>query len=316
MVRIDDRLRIQYENYLIRHRTFEKIDSAIFINFGNRYKLIDNEVPLHTNVDKELKKRCFETDLVYVTEDRKAVLCIEETRDPSNKKHQLLAYGNISSETLRLITSADLNPYVDVFLICPLEHRGTGLEVYDEIKDEISQLGKKKGISLWHYPPSIKSLKCYGGTFSDYFPEHKSELKSKGIGTFRILKSAPIPFLLQFTVLRALEDEYGVTTEGIEFTKEKLSKWLAPYGIINEGKWREMIKLGKNVGWFENVSLEQFTGTIKYTKVNPVSIAGSKKLTSNFFQAIEEEHDKEQKSLLDFSSDEEDIEDIEEDDDF
>lgn len=313
MVKIDGRLKKRYEDYLIRHRTFEKIDSAIFQKFGNKYQYTNNEVPLHTSIDKKVKKKSFSTDLIYVSDDLKSVLCIEETTDPTNKKEQLIAYGNISPETLQLITGADMNPYVDIFLIFPYTHRETALRVYEEMKDNISHLGRKCGLTLWYYPPSMKEFRCCGGKYSEKFPDHDGLLTSKGIGAFRIMKSAPIPYLLQFTVIRALEDEYGKTTDGIEFTKEKLLKWLKPYGIVKEERWKEMIQLGEYVGWFEKVSIDQYTGIIKHTKLSPSSISRSKKLTANFFEAIEDEKDKKQKSLTDFfdtsDNDDEDISD-------
>ncbi len=315
MVKIDERSKRNYFGYLERHRLIEKIDSAIFENYKNIYKYYGNEVELHTNKDIKLKKDIFEADLVYVSKNKDAVLLIEETSDPTNKKDQLLAYANISPQSLKLLTGTDFIPYVDVFLVSPQNHRSTALEVFNVCKKDISsKLGKKLGLTLWYYPKSQKFFSCAGGKFSKSFPKINVPLLSKGIGAFRILKNSCHPiYLLQFIVLRAIEKYYGEDKNGIEINKEKLGEILRPYGIINEKKWTEAVNIGRHVGWFENVSLEQFAFTIKYTKLSHSSISGSKALTSNFFEAIEQEKDKKQSSLTDFftynSSKEENLDD-------
>jgi len=299
-VKVDSKIKKNCEEYEKRHRIFEFIDCAIYSNFRGKYKYFDNEMPLYTNPDRKTKKKTFATDLVYISNDYKRVLFIEETRNPCNKKDQLKAYALLSSHSLRSITKTDITPEFDVFLVFPEEYRDDALNLYDEIKSEFCELGKRKGISLWFYPPSKRYIKCAGGTFSQNFPAHKDKLSSQKIGTFRILKSAPPAFLLKYVVIKALQSKYGETKNGIEMNKEKLSELLQEDGILDEGKWRAMIKLGRDVGWFENVSLEQFIFTIKYTKISPQSINRSKQLAADFWHAIEEEGDEIQSSLIDF----------------
>ena len=88
MVKIDNRVKNSYFEYLDRHRLLEKIDSAISENFKGKYFYADNEVEFHTNIDRKshIKKDNFATDLVYISENRNAILMIEETLNPSDKK--------------------------------------------------------------------------------------------------------------------------------------------------------------------------------------------------------------------------------------
>jgi len=279
------------------------IDSAIFENLKNSYRYFDNEVEFHTNRDKNVEKDIVEADLAYVSKKKNSVLLIEETINPINKKSQMIAYGNISPQNLRLLTGTDFTPYLDTFLVVPQKHRQTALDLFEDCRDEIKNLGNKIGFSIWYYPESKKHLRCAGGIYSKGFPNINKILNTKSIGTFKILKKSCHPiYLLQFIVLKAIEGHYGLSKEGIEVNEDILMDLLKPYGIINKSKWIEAIKIGRHVGWFENVSLDSFTFTIKHTKLNAASISGSKGLASNFFEAIEEEPDKKQSSLFDFNS--------------
>lgn len=304
MVKIDESIKKKYYDYLSHHRICEIIDSAIFEKFGNKYLLVDTEAPFHTN---HPNKKIVEADLVYVSEDRNSVILIEETSDPTNKKEQLLGYGKITHEALRLLTKSDIPPSLDVFLVFPRNKRTGALSIYTEIEESLPKLGTTRGISLWYYPESKNFLKNAGGKFSNSFPKDILQLNSKKIGTFKILKNSVSPvYLLQYIVIEAFSKYYGATKNGteVEIDKNKLSEILTPYGVTNQTKWRESISIGKHVKWLKNVDINQFNFTIKFSKVSAVSIAGSKKLTSDFFNAIVEEQDLKQSSLHEFIEEE------------
>lgn len=303
MVRLDPSQKNDYDRYLLRHRTLELIDCAIFCNFKNKFEYLDNEVDLFTNPTCPVKSRDFATDLVYLTADKRHVLLVEETRDISSKLEQLKKYADVSSQILRTITKGDVIPNVDVMVVFPQSQREEGLKIYQELKATNPKLGEDRGISLWCYDDNMKRLRCIGGTFSSSFPKDSIELPSRGVGAFKILKKAHPLFIMQFIVLKALESEYGNTEGNIDFDKTKLLKWLGPYGIVNENKWKEALRYGQTAGWLSNYSPEQLTGTINYTKISAKSIGRSKDLVSNFFSAIEEEGDKKQKLISEFGSD-------------
>jgi len=304
VVKIDvNSLERDYQKYIELHRRMEKIDSAIIYSMGNFYFLKDNYVDVHTDgTCKDEISDTFETDLVYVSQSLREILFVEETTDPSNKLKQMNSYQHISSQSLRMITGADTSPALDVMVVFPMKFREEGLTVYQSLVKS-PHLGKKLGLSLWCYSPKMDKLKCVGGCISDSFPYKQQEMPISGIGMLKILKKPHPLFLLKFIVLRAIENQYGeASDEGIEFDKEKLLKWLKPYGIVNESLWRVALQLGSDVKWIEQYSSEQLTGIIKFTKPSPKSISQSKQLMFDFSKAISEEFylgDK-QKRLFDY----------------
>lgn len=313
MTKFSERVKRSHYDYLEKHRRWEIIDSAILENLGDTYKLIDNEREVHTNPGVNVKKKTFGTDLVYASEDCGAILFAEETLDPTRKRDQMLAYGSISTQSLKMTTNADITPDYDVFFVFPKGHGEVALSVLDEVKPEIKRLGKEVGITLWEYPKSREVLRCIGGMFSRFFSQKYprcTELKSKGIGSFRILKTADPVFMLKYMVLAAFESDYGTYDyeSGIEFDRGKLLKWFKPVGIVAEDRWRAAIKIGMDVKWLDRVSLDQLSGVINYSKVSAISIAGSRALMTDFFQIVESETEQKVKDLttwgLTFDNDE------------
>lgn len=299
MTVIDPELKSSYRRYLKRHRKIEFIDCAIFMGLKS-YAYVDNEVDVITNPPPHKK---FTTDLVYMAKDRRAILLIEETEDPSRKKEQLINYARLAAESARSITKTDATPAVDVMLVIPEVKREEALNIYDEVEKEVGSLSKKgRGISIWYYDENFKALKLCGGTLSPLFPLSIRILPSKSIGTFRILKNAPPVYLLQFIIMKALEAEYGISQKGIEISKEKLEKWLCPYGIIKEEKWAIALRIGQDLGYISNFSYHQISGTLNYSKAHPASISKLRALLADPFDIKEEqlEGQRSQKSIFDF----------------
>jgi hypothetical protein len=281
------------------------IDSAITKNLGKRYFYVDNETPLYVNPRCKVGKNPFETDLVYRTENKRALLFAEETLDPGQKKDQLICYGNVSSQSLKMISHTDEVPTYDVFLVFPQEHRSVALGQYKEVEKEVPsrELGRNIGISLWQYSAKRDVLKCVGGKFSNHISNlvtNLTELKAGGFGSFPILKRADEVSLLIHILLCACQSEYGKKDENIEFSKEKLEKWMAPCGLTNPAKWRAALKIGEDVGLISDFSSDQLMGIINYTKPSSGSITILKKYTSNFFEAIREEKKDRSQTKLDF----------------
>jgi len=306
MAKIDQKYKKSHDRYIRRHLKYEFIDCAIFSGLPS-YALADNEVDLFTNSPHEH----FATDLVYITEDRTAILLVEETENPTNKKKQLINYGKLSAESAKSITKTDATPNVDVMLVIPESLRGESLAIYEEVSIELGNLWQKgRGISIWYYDEKFKALKLCGGTLSPTFPKDKKVLHSKKYGTFKILKTAPPIFLIRFIVMKALEAEYGISQSGIEISKEKLTKWLSPYGIVNQEKWVEALRIGQELGIISNFSAQQITGTLNYSKPHPASIGKLKAIVADPFdpEIVEEDIDNNgQKSLSEFyHQDEED----------
>lgn len=300
MVSLDARLKDGYYQYLDLHRRYEMIDSAIIENFGGIYEYFDNEVELMASSHKRIVSPNFSTDLAYLSRDCRGVLFVEETINPTDKFDQLFKYRHVSPTSLRLINKADYVPSVDVFLVFPEAFRDAALGMYERLVEEDGD-SRNREVSLWSYGNDKKALKKVGGDFSDYFPTCPSELKTKRIGTQRIFKKANEIYLLQFIAMKAFEAEYGTNGDNIEFNQEKLLKWLKPYGLVKEQKWREALRIGEKVGWISAFSPEQLTGTINYSKLNASSVVHSKDLMSDFFKAIEQsERDEKQSSLFDF----------------
>jgi hypothetical protein len=300
MVQIDDKFRKAYYDYSELHRRLEMIDSAVITNFNNKYAYYDNEFELISSSHPTISAREFSADLVYLGRDKRGVLFIEETTDPSNKADQLFKYAHVSSASLKAINKADNLPCVDTFLVFPEKERENGLLTYDELANRDCSLGKQRGVSLWCYPDNMKSLKCVGGCFSEYLPDCPPELKFRLIHTLKITKKASTIHLLQFIVMKALEAEYGLSKENIEFNRAKLFAWMEHYGLVNEQRWRDALRMGELVGWISNYSPEQLTGVINYSKKSPQSIINSKVLMADFFEAIKEDIDEKQKRLSDF----------------
>ena len=292
-----------YEKYLALHRRIEMIDSAITNSMGNHYFLKDNCVEIHTDINcKEDIKKAFETDLVYVSESLREVLMVEETTDPTNKLQQMKSYQYVSSQSLKMITGADVTPCLDVMFVFPIKFREEAIEIFDSMEKK-SNMGKGLGISLWCYSDKQDSIKCIGGSISERFPYRSQVMPTTGIGTFKILKNPDRLFLLKFIVLRALENQYGdASEEGIEFDREKLLKWLKPCGLVSEARWRTALQLGSDVGWIEQYSSDQLTGIIKHTKPSPKSINQSKQMMIDFKKATSDGViiDDRQKKLSDF----------------
>ncbi|MCK9592090.1 MAG: hypothetical protein M0Q91_08805 [Methanoregula sp.] len=279
MASIDPNLKISLDRYIRRHRKYEFIDCAVFSGLES-YSYIDNEVDLFTNPPH----KHFATDLVYIANDKTAILLIEETENPSNKKGQLINYAKLSAESAKSITKTDATPNIDVMLVIPESLRGDALKIYDEVNQELGNLGQKwRGISIWYYDQNFKALRLCGGTLSPAFPKDIKVLHSRHYGTFKILKTAPPIFLIEFIVLKALEAEYGKTQSGIEINKEKLTKWLGPYGIINQEKWVAALKIGQDLGIISNFSAQQITGTLNYSKSHPASIGKLRAIVANPF---------------------------------
>ena len=162
MVKIDKNLEkedIDYQNHL---HICELVDSAIIENINDIYELVDTETPFNTNH----KNKPVTPELIYVSKNKNGVLLIEETSDPKNKKEQLLKYAKITHESLQMIAKTDYPPYLDIFLVVPSEKRSEALDLYREIETELpTNIGRKRGISIWYYPKSKKYLKNAGGTF-------------------------------------------------------------------------------------------------------------------------------------------------------
>ena len=299
MAKIDQKFKNSLERYERRHRKYEFIDCSIFSGLQS-YALVDNEVDLFTNPPHEH----FATDLVYVAKDRTAILLVEETENPQNKKKQLINYGKLSAESAKSITKTDATPYIDVMLIIPESLRGDALKIYEDVNTELGNLQQKgRGISIWIYDTNYKSLRLCGGTLSPAFPKDKKVLPSKKYGTFKILKTAPPIFLIRFIVMKALEAEYGSSINGIEINKEKLSNWLGHYGIINQEKWVEALRIGQELGIISNFSSQQITGTLNYSKPHPASISKLKAILADPFNPEFTDDDSEfieQKSLSEF----------------
>ncbi len=306
MTGIDPELKNSYNRYLKRHRKYEFIDCAVFTRLTS-YCYIDNEVDLFTNPPPHKK---FATDLVYMTKDKRAILLIEETEDPSKKKEQLINYARLAAESARSITKTDAVPAIDVMLVIPEAKRSEALKIFEEVEKEVGSLRDKgRGISIWYYDENFKALKLCGGTLSPLFPADIKVLSSKSVGTFRILKTAPPVFLLQFIIIKALEAEYGISQKGIEITKEKLEKWLSPYGIVKQEKWAEALKIGQDLGYISNFSYHQITGTLNYSKAHPASISRLRALLADPFNIKVEEvtaEERQQKSIFDFGDSPED----------
>jgi hypothetical protein len=306
MSRIDDLLE-SYEKYIKKHRRFEFIDCAIFTTLG-QYEYFDNEVGLYTNPPA----RDFATDIVYISRDRRAILFVEETLDPSEKKLQLKKYAHLSSKTALLIMKTNAVPAVDVMLVVPDEKRAAALALYEEVVKEEGGLGRNRGISIWSYGKGEKVLKLRGGTLSPEFPRDVKELPSRGVGAIEILKEPHPLYLLQFIIIKALASEYGLALEGIEISKEKLGRLLTPYGIVREGLWREALRIGQDIGLITNFSSDQLTGTLNYTKPFPSSITKLGPKLAYPFAIVEEEDeiDKGQARLASFDAVFEETEDI------
>lgn len=305
MVKLDKNLEKEHFDYLNHHNICEVIDSAIIENLKKIYGLIDTEIPFHSNY----KNRTVKPELVYLSKDKRGILLIEETSNPLNKKEQLLKYINITYDSLKMLAKTDYPPNLDIFLVVPSDKRSDALELYKEIEPNLSlKIRRSRGLSVWYYPKSKKCIKNAGGTFSEFFPKEKKELPSSGIGTFKILKeSVSRVYLLIQMVMEAFSKEYGNMREGmeVEIDKDKLTDIMKSFGIMNENRWREIIQIGEYVKWFKNVDLNQFNFTIKYSKVNATSIGKSKRLASDFFNAIKEKHDEKQMSLQEFFKEDE-----------
>jgi len=290
----------------------EMIDSAINHSMGKIYFLKDNHVEIHTDPNCIQKiPKTFETDLVYVSQTLREVLFVEETTDPTKKLKQMNCYQHVSSQSLKMITGADVYPHLDIMIVFPCRYRQEALANYDAL-DKQSNLGKKIGISLWCYNTNKGSLKCIGGSFSEQFPCKSQEIPITGIGMLKILKNPHPLYLLKFIIMRALEHHYGeMTDEGIEFNKEKLTFWLKPYGIVKEELWRAALQIGSDVEWIEQYSPDQLTGIIKFTKPSAKSISRSKYLMYDFEKATADEYgmDKKQKTLFEYCEDNNNLED-------
>lgn len=258
MVKLDKNLEKEHYDYLDHHNICEVIDSAIIENFKKIYSLIDTEIPFHSNY----KNKTVKPELVYLSNDKRGVLLIEETSDPKNKKEQLLKYGNITYDSLKMLAKTDYPPHLDIFLVVPSDKRSAALELYKEIESDLpSNIGRNRGISIWYYPKSKKYIRNAGGKFSEFFPKGKNELPSSGIGTFKILKeSVSRVYLLIQMVMEAFSEDYGKMKEGleVEIDKEKLTNIMKSLGVMNENKWRDIIRIGEHVKWFKNVDLNQF----------------------------------------------------------
>ena len=303
---LHERYKLMFENYQERFSRMENIDSAISFNFNDKYKYLTNELEFHTYSDKKLTVKA---DLVYISRKKDSILLIEETLDPSsfNKEKQLVGYSNITKEMRRSITHSDLTPNLDVFLVFPADFRKAGLEIYNKSKKEFpSKYGKDVGITLWTYTSTMKKLTCVGGEFSNSMKTTPSELIMKGYPTLRILKNADPVSLLHFIVRTAIQKEYGKSEGLISFNKDKLEEWLHRYDLVNTSKWQDAISVGAKCGWLDDVSIEQLTGVIKYTKNNPASLRISKMLLNDFFETIKKDVDEEQSLLMDFDEDDED----------
>jgi hypothetical protein len=301
MAEIDPKLKVSYERYIRRHRKYEFIDCAIFTQL-NSYVYIDNEFDLFTNTPH----KNFATDLVYMAKDRKAILLIEETEDPSLKLEQLINYSKLSAESAKTITKTDAVPAVDVMLVIPEAKRSDALKIYDDFEKEVGNLSeKRRGISIWYYDQYFKALRLCGGSLSPVFPKEKKILPSKSYGTFKILKTAPPVFLLLFIIMKALESEYGISQKGIEINKEKLEKWLGPYGIIKEEKWAAALKIGQDLRIISNFSSQQVTGTLNYSKAHPSSIGRLRAILADPFNIKVEDVEVDesgQRSLFEFDT--------------
>jgi hypothetical protein len=287
------------------------IDSAITKNLGRRFLYLDNETPLYVNPQCKVEKNPFQTDLVYITENRQALLFVEETLDPSQKRDQLIGYGNITDQTLKIVARTDAAPAYDVFLVFPQEHRGVALNAYKDAESHFHprDFGHSSGITLWQYSSKREALKCIGGKFSERMSSdwaNLTELKTGRFGSFPILKNADEISILVHIILKACESEYGKKDDNIEFSREKLQKWMTPCGLANEERWKAALRIGEDVGLISDYSPDQLIGTINYTKPSSGSITILKKYTSNFFEAIrEEKEDKSQTKLDSFHASEE-----------
>lgn len=276
------------------------IDSAITDNL-RAYRLHDNEVPLRTQNSIQHTKEVVTADLAYISTDGRSLLLIEETTDLMGKENQIIAYLDIAPESLQTSTKGDANPYCDILFIFPASHHDIALEQYSKISNMDLNIGNKRGITFWEYPPSREYIKCIEGRTSRVFPKNFEKMPSKNYGRFLITKHADPISILQFMILQALQSEYGENTDLISFDKIKLRKWFSKVGIIKEERWKEAIKIGVDVKLLESVSLEQLTGKIKYTRPHPSSISKCNMFISDFFKAIETEEDECQRTLESFS---------------
>jgi len=300
------RLEEAYREYQDYHKKMERIDSAITLTLGKKYFYHDNETPLYSKSLQDGGTDDFATDLVYVTMDRRAIIFVEETSDPTKKQNQLKKYANITPQSLLMISRGDSTPFYDVFLFFPDEqkYRTAVLDLYKKIAADFNISGFKVGISLWQYSEKKKCFKCIGGSFSEHIKKtgfNITELPIRRYGSFPILKKADTVSLLQYIILKAVEREYGKTEGFIEFDKTKLTLWMKETGIKEE-RWKTALEIGVEAGIIRDFSPEQLTGTIAYTKPSSKSISILKRLTSNFFETLREIEDLSQKSLEDFDS--------------
>ena len=127
-------MEIDLEVYVRKKNAFDIILSMIQDSeYGSKYIYSDNEVALSVepNFQDKILKKEFKADVCFTNKENNAVILIEETEAPNEKKNQILAYCCVNDKVVQTILKSDSFPDIDIFIIVPSSERKNANLLYN-----------------------------------------------------------------------------------------------------------------------------------------------------------------------------------------
>ena len=295
------------EVYVRKKNVFDIILSMVQDSeYGKKYSYSDNEVAFSVDPSfhDKIRRKEFAADVCFTNKEDNAVILIEETEAPLEKEDQILAYCCVNDKAVQTILKSDSFPDIDIFIIVPSSERANAHSLFKKIeKNEVikNRIGGRIGLTVWYYNKEQNNITKICGTHKSTFLKGLdiSSIPISSENRVPIIKNAPTIEILRFLYTSLLSKEIG--QDAPHFTKEKIKKIVGAWGIRNERKWSDALKLGEEIGLLENVNFESFYAEPKYVKDHQTSIRFSATFINNPIEFMLAQIDQSQATLFDFN---------------